>query len=276
MKSTVCYTRAWRDGVPNRSRWIDTMAAFMVFSLWAHAAAGSTSLEGSWYLHGLISGDHVGQVPGWYWLSLNINSVGTVAATSTVHDSMGNAHYTPSLGQFTVSAGRIIMAPNPVSFSGVVNSRGDFLAATATMAPGSSDDVSGYNLLIGVKQGTGYATSDLAGTWRMHGLVSGSASQWRGWVYGTSTVSSTRSISSFDVHNSSGDTNTGSGTAHLTSDGIFTIDQLTNSHGVMSADKKTFVFTRTGEEDSASTSPKSTWVPASPRRILLAAGTCVC
>jgi hypothetical protein len=219
------------------------IVVFLIVSmLGVYGAVGSISLEGPWYVHGLISGDHPAQVPGWYWLSWNIDSAGNITVTSPIHDSLGNAHYTPSLGQFTVRAGRVIMAPNPVSFSGVVNSSGDFLAATATMAPGSSDDVKGYNLLIGVKQGTGYATADLAGTWRMHGLVSGDSPQWRGWVYGTVTMTSTGGLS-YEVHNSSGDTNTGSATAQLASDGIYTISELTGSHGLMSADRQTVVWT---------------------------------
>ena len=244
MKGAMYRAETQCNGVLSRPRMAGTIAALIVVSLGAQVAGGSTSLEGPWYVHGLISGDHPAHVPGWYWLSSSIDSAGTVVATSTVHDSMGNAYYTPWMMQYTAKAGRLVMSPNPINFSGVVNDSGDFIAATATMAPGDIRDVKGYNLFIGVKQGTGYATADLAGTWRMHGLVSGDSPQWRGWVYGTSTMTSTGS-SSFDVHNSSGDNETGSGGAHLTSDGILTMDGLTNSHGLMSVDKKTVVFTST-------------------------------
>jgi len=221
------------------------IAVFLIVSmLGVYGAVGSTSLEGPWYVHGLISGDQPAQVPGWYWLSWNIDSAGNRTATSTVHDSLGNAHYTVGGGSLTASAGRLVISPNLVNFSGVVNTSGDFFAATATMAPGSSDDVKGYNLLIGVKQGSGYATADLAGTWRTHGLVSGDAPQWPGWVYSTVTMTSTGSLS-YEDHNSSGDTDTGSATAQLTSDGIFTISGLTGSHGLMSIDKQTAVWTST-------------------------------
>jgi hypothetical protein len=209
----------------------------------ALAAYGAGDLAGAWRLHGLISGDSPDQHPGWFWMSLAFDSSGNGSATSTVHDSLGNAYYNSTLGRYAINGAGAVTSERIDSFHGVMNAGKDLLMAVATMAPGDWDDVRGYNLQIFTKAGATFTTSNLAGTWRLHGLISGDAPQFTSWMHGTVTASANGSFSYsiYDVEGPSPET--GSAVASLTSDGVFTVPGDPSAHGVMSNDKSLVVFT---------------------------------
>jgi hypothetical protein len=215
------------------------------------ATFATSDLEGAWVYHGLISGKEPDQVPGWYYYSMQVDQAGN-ALFSVVHDSQGNSHYTVRPCKFTVDETGVVTLHDPEGelpfWHGAMNPARDTIVAVATMAPGSIEDVRGYNLQVLEKQVAGaYSTSDLAGTWYAHGLVSGSSyNDWIGWYHLTLCVDR-QGISSVvpgSYLNSFGETDqVSSGTTSITSDGIVTMSQLPSYHGIMSIGKDMCVAT---------------------------------
>jgi len=207
--------------------------------------------EGAWVCHGLISGNEPDQVPGWYYYSMTADKLGN-ARFSTIADSQGNKHHTVRPCQFSVAANGVVSLYDPEGelpfFHGATNPAKDTVVAVATMAPGSIEDIRGYNLLIGEKQVPGaYSTSDLTGTWYMHGLVSSSTySDWTGWYHCTFAVDShgKGSIVPGSYLNSHGETEqAATSLMSMTSDGIITMPSPAGFHGIMSIGKDMSVAT---------------------------------
>ncbi len=98
---------------------------------------------------------------------------------------LGNNAYTPGLGQLSCDANGIVtFVGDSANYEGTLNLQKDMVVATATMAPGHEDDVSGYNLQVWMKNDATYAPTDLAGTWHIHGLYTGDAPAQRpGWYW---------------------------------------------------------------------------------------------
>ncbi len=63
-------------------------AAAMGSVCWADVVPTTSDLAGEWQIHGLASGDQPDETPGWYWLSMQVDSNGLAVATSTIHDSL--------------------------------------------------------------------------------------------------------------------------------------------------------------------------------------------
>jgi len=211
----------------------------------------TADFEGTWVCHGLISGNQPGQVPGWYYYSMTADKFGN-AQFSTIVDSEGNKHYTVRPSQFSVAANGVVSLYDPQGelpfFHGAMNPAKDTIVAVATMAPGSIEDIRGFNLLIGEKQVPGaYGTSDLTGTWYGYGLVSGSTyNQWTGWYHFTSVVDSQgkSSIVPGSYLNSHGETEqAGTSLMSMTSDGIITMPSPVGFHGILGIGKDISVAT---------------------------------
>jgi len=207
--------------------------------------------EGTWVYHGLISGNEPDQVPGWYYLSMTADKFGN-ARFSTIADSQGNRHYTVRPSQFSVAANGVVSQYDPqgelLFFHGAMNPAKDTIVAVATMAPGSIEDIRGYNLMVVEKQVPGaYGMSDLIGRWYVHGLVSGSTyNEWTGWYHLTSVADSQGkgNIVPGSYLNSHGETEqAGISLMSMTGDGIITMSSPTGFHGVMSLGKDMWVGT---------------------------------
>lgn len=202
----------------------------------AGTAFATGDLQGTWVYHGLTSGEPPDARPGWYHGSVTINESGQ-AIYSAVTDSQGQNDYVPNPAEFSVDPNGIVAHLGARSFHGAVNQARDMIVATGTMAPGRDTSVRGYNLLIMVKQAPGaYAIGDLIGTWHIHGLVSGSYSDWRGWYYFSGFAHGTTfSWIANSYVNCKGDTVPAwSGEVNITSDGIVTYPHLSRSHGILS------------------------------------------
>ena len=211
-----------------------------------------SDLAGTWRVHGLISGDDSYR-PGWYYCSVTFDTSANQTFTPIV-DSLGNNDYIPKArGAWAVDeSGGISIPGNPqVEFNGVLSRTKDLIVAVATMAPGRYEDVRGYNLQISQKQPeTPCTTSDLAGTWSVHGLVSGDGSAWRGWYhYEEQTDSAGNRIQIPGSYvNSDGQSNDGAGSEPMTvsSDGIVRLPGVSESHGALSPNKGFIALTQTG------------------------------
>jgi len=209
-------------------------------------------LAGTWRLHGLISGNNSYR-PGWYHCSVTFDTSANPTFTPIV-DSIGNNDYIPKAGgAWAVNeAGEISNPGNPhAEFNGVLSRTKDMIVAVATMSPGRYEDVRGYNLQILQKQSeTSCTTSDLAGTWSMHGLVSGDGSAWRGWYrYDGQTDSAGNRIQIPGSYvNSSSQSNNSAGTEPMTvsSDGTVRLLGVSESHGALSLNKELIILTKNG------------------------------
>ncbi|MHC4489058.1 MAG: YybH family protein [Planctomycetota bacterium] len=207
----------------------------------------TSDLQGTWVYHGLVAGQRPIHQPGWYYGSMTMDSAGN-ATFSPVTDSEGNNDYTPYPAEFSITEDGLVTSPMPkaeIPFNGVMNHGKDMIVAVATMVPGHSDSVRGYNLIVMQKENLGtFTTIDLSGTWYWHGLASGDDTAWKGWFYCMTTVDC---IGSFSVVpgsylNSSGETDIAhSGTMSITSDGIITILAKPDAHGIMNIDKDMIV-----------------------------------
>jgi len=195
----------------------------------------TTDLEGTWYSHGLTSGDNP-QWVGWYHYTWQSNSNGeiTILANSYL-DSDGETEPPAYSGSCAVSDDGIVSCLGDPTFHGVINDSKDFIART--MGTG------GYTFNLSVKRGAAtFSTTDLEGAWYFHGLTSGDSPQWVGWAYGSWNVDSAGNFT-VSVQNSDGDTNNPTGIFSITSEGIVTTEGKASSHGVMSDDKNLIVFT---------------------------------
>jgi hypothetical protein len=210
-----------------------------------------SDLAGTWQVHGLISGDSSDR-PGWYYCSVTFDTNANPIFTNIV-DSMGNSDYVPETRAWAVNkSGEITIPGNPeIQFHGVLCRTKDLIVAVATMSPGRYEDVRGYNLQILQKQPeTTCSTSDLAGTWSMHGLFSGDGSAWRGWYHynGQTDTGGNRTQIPGSYVNSDSQSNDDAGTepTAVLSDGTVRLPNVSGSHGALSPNKRFIVLTRTG------------------------------
>ena len=205
------------------------------------SAFGLADLQGTWNYHGLISGDSPAQTPGWYWGSFTADSTGTVTSASTITDSLGNSSYTPSIGAFNIFTSGIVTNPSAASYRGVMNKNKDMIVATATMAPGASTAVNGYNLQISLKSGGTFSPSDLTGTWNFHQLWSGDGANVNGWVYGTVVVDANGNATVTCGGSSFGCGSSLSTVLTIAATGVVSQTGNPDFHAVMSQDKSMLV-----------------------------------
>jgi len=203
----------------------------------------ASDIEGTWVYHGLISGDAPNQTPGWYHVTFTFNQNGELVSATPITDSMENSGYTPSFPAWDLSSDGIITISGLTEFRGVMNDNKNIIVAVATMCPGESSGVCGYNLMIGVKQGeSSFNTADLKGTWYHHGLVSGDSPQFIGWFYGTFLVDNVGNAV-ISTQSSDGNTYNRNGNLSITNDGIVTSTGESSNHGVMNSNKNLIIYT---------------------------------
>jgi hypothetical protein len=97
------------------------------------------------------------------------------------------------------------------------------------------------------KTGVSYATSDLAGTWKVHSLASGPGAPW--WERGTVTIASDGSFTATTTESNGGGGNP-SGTLAISADGEITAGTIL---GNMDANKTVIVWTDTWTTGSPGT-----------------------
>lgn len=206
----------------------------------------ASDLQGTWVYHGLTSGERPVHLPGWYYGSMTMDTEGN-ATYSPIVDSEGNRDYVPNPAKFALSPDGLVSLPGIESFRGVMNQAKDMIVTTATMAPGQSDGVRGYNLLIMLKRSLGiYTVGDLSGTGYTHALVSASRyDDWDGW-YRFKAITHAGNYTWFpgSYLNCHGDTHQlASGTMSITPDGTVTFPDTPSYHGTLSISRDVTVAT---------------------------------
>jgi hypothetical protein len=204
----------------------------------AMGAFDSNDLAGTWWMHHLNSGDYPAWT-GWSYFKMNIDASGHFAPVPGTYLNSDGDSGTPASGTVGITADGILSVSKDPDSHGVLDWDKDF--AVVTM-----DDNGGYNLSVLQKRSdTTFGTNDIAGRWRLHGVISGDSPQFTSWVYGTMDANDDGSFS-YSVYDVEGPgVTTGSGTAGLAADGVFTIQEMPSAHGVMSDDKETVIMTMT-------------------------------
>ena len=213
------------------------LAGNIGFGMRASASSFLTSnLAGTWDYHMLVSGDSP-QWTGWIYGSWNVGTNG-VASWTSITRSDGDSALPPD-SQIAVSSTGVIMAPG-TDFHGVINAGKDMIVGTMT------DGGGGYSLHIYSKRfEASYETSDLAGTWNSHMLLSGDSPQWMGWTYGSWNVGTNGVASWTSITRSDGDSALPPDSQMaVSSTGVITAPG-TNFHGVMNTGKDMIVGTMT-------------------------------
>lgn len=206
----------------------------------------TADIQGTWNIHSLASG------PGWNgWCrdNLNVSSSGTIApATELCSDGTTN----PQSGMFSIDSNGMISLSSRPSFQGYISKSKDLIVGTMTVTYGGGNS---YYLTIGQKYDptTTYTTSDLAGTWIYHDIVSGS---WNGWCYAQTSIdrtgqaTATRTCSSLTTDNPTfsyhdGSSRMGSSLLSIDSNGIVTDSSDSDFHGFMNKSKNLIIATGT-------------------------------
>lgn len=205
----------------------------------ADSSLSTTNMVGNWYMHGLAVGVKTnGTAPCWFYGTSIIASDGTVSNTKTYSF------------QQTLTDSQTI---NSILPSGVLlpalNIGRRMLMLNGQMIIGVDTDEkpegNAYYLNISQRAGTGpYSTTDLQGTWRLHGLWAFQNGTAAGWSYGSYDVAANGSVQGAEITTSSGPRTQGPFTFSIDGNGIVTIG-TTGFHGVMSQDKKIIVATLT-------------------------------
>jgi len=208
----------------------------------------TADLSGSWFFFGLVTGSTgAGERPGWYWGKKDIDAAGNISFPISVTDSLGS-NFMPPLGTaYSVAADGSITATGSATFHGAMNLDKNLFLVTYTGAPAGPTGVTGYNLQFNIKAGSGFAVSDLAGTWRVQMLTAG-AGGWTGWVRGAMVLDTTgtgiwRSV--IRSNGTSSATSAGGLTLTMAATGLITSPTDPSVHGVMTSDKKLIIATMT-------------------------------
>jgi len=202
----------------------------------------TNDLAGNWSMHGLVSGNGSAW-RGWYRLEGQTDSAGNRTQIPGWYvNSSGQANDSAGTGPMTVSSDGTLRLPGVPGAHGALSPNKALAVLTQT---GHIHGRGGFDLCVGQKRsGVTFRQSDLAGTWSVHGLVSGYDEDWQGWVWGTMEIQADGSYVSA-VLNSSEESQGGSGTVTLSTDGSFAFQTpfTRSSHGMMSGDKEVVVFT---------------------------------
>jgi hypothetical protein len=211
----------------------------------------TSDFEGKWVYHALIAGNEPYQIGRWWHGSMTIDKSGNAIFDSPIIDSEGIKEIPYPL-KISITQGGIIneFDPEDQPLHGAMNQSKDMVVLVDTVIVTSIDDVDipGDALFVVVKQVPGaYNILDLASTWYVHGLVSGSSyDDWIGWYHFTQLIDrhGNSNFVAGSFLNSSGETDqTWSGTISITSDGIITVSNLPTYHGIINLGKDMCVCT---------------------------------
>ena len=209
----------------------------------------TSDLQGTWQIHEIVVQNptsSINKYNGWMHGTLTLNAAGSGSETNIVTTDGSQSDVNDVSLQIS-SFGEITVGTSS-DLHGFMNADKNTIIMTSTEKQGS-----GYALYVLQKNvsATSYSLSDFQGTWQMHGLsVGNSTGAYAGWVYATLTGDASGNfIGSFTGAGGSGNINT---TTSISSEGFITgMNSIgSNVHGFMSADKKTFYITMTGNETS--------------------------
>ena len=206
----------------------------------------TSDLEGTWNLHGLVSGDNPQRPPGWVYGQFDIGSEGNGTCTGEFSDT--EQQFGPVETTHQMSTDGIITDPGGGTFRGVMSNDRKFIVSTSN-GDANGEPGAGYQMHLWAKREStsNFSTADFEGTWYFHDLISGDGPQQEpGWVYGTMTFDSDLNIT-YSTTNHNGQTTSGTMASQLSisNDGIIPDPSNPSAelHGVMSDDKKLLVWT---------------------------------
>ncbi len=221
---------------------------FLIVGTKSVGTFATSDLAGKWVWHGLASGPEVGEASRWWYGSLTFDAHGNGVSNSPFVNSEGPVETLQPL-QISMGSDGIITSPFGISSAhGAMNPGKDLMVSVNTVVVGHTDDsdIPGEMLVVWEKQGTGYTPANLAGTWYVHALVSGSWPDWTGW-YHLASLSDRQGrgeIVSGSYLNSHGETSqTATAQTSIASDGVVRMSNLPSFHGMMDLRKDLWVGT---------------------------------
>jgi len=201
----------------------------------------SADLQGTWQFHVLTSKNPSNYASIAGWMAGTVTVAGVNCSVSVLRSDGTNRNMDISM---------------TISSVGVISMNGEehgFMSAdksTAIMT--GQEDNDGYSMYVMQKQvaGTSYSTADFQGAWQMHGLSAGNSNaEHGGWAHAVLNGDAAGNLTGSFVGVGGGGTINMS--ASISSGGIITglSAMSSDTHGFMSADKKSFYLTMTGSEN---------------------------
>ncbi len=177
----------------------------------------ATDLAGTWYL--IEKADHpTDNGPFWSAMTVTVDATGTVTGGNATN-SFG--------GQFTVTGGTLLIDGDGLVAGGAVSDGGGMFFPAGKLDPAKStlgltvtEGQGDVGLMIGIKGGGTFVTSDLAGTWYFIETADHPTENGPFWSAATVTVDATGTVTGGNATNSFGGSFTVTG-------GTLTIDPAT-------------------------------------------------
>ena len=190
----------------------------------------ASDLQGTWYRQRISSGPS----PEWNRATLTIEAAG---------NNLG-AWESSSGGSGTFSNVLTLLGNGEVRVPG--RDYRLFLTPDKHMLVGVGKDPSGNPVLsLSLRQGSGFTTSDLAGTWKGFSLETGS---FQGWGHSTVVISASGALT-FNGSYSGGDSETFIGKVNMSGTGLVALQEDPSAKGQLNRDKNVLVFT-SGEKNN--------------------------
>ncbi len=216
-------------------------------------------LAGTWYDHALASQPGA---PWWEYGPISVDSNGNFGGTVLQYGSSPDT----MAGQFQIDPNgvmTIVGAPQNPTANGFHHSHmsadKSVIAAVGTWStgvPGTSD------MAILTRQGSNYQTADLAGTWYLHGLFSGSGDSNGDWMSGSLVVQSNGSFSGTVGEHDQPEAV--SGQLQISPNGVITlVGSDADDHITMAANKNIIAMvTTSGDQSSGPQGEMTIWTRA--------------
>ncbi len=191
---------------------------------------------GTWWMHGLTSGDAWG---GWVRAQLEITAAGAVSFVPGTFLTSGGDTDAPPDGSMSITGYGVVGLSYDALAHGIMNLGKHLIVFTMPESDGGGLSV------VQKRSGVAFSTTDLAGTWHLHGLTAGS--EWTGWTYGILEVDDAGALAG-TITEIDDESEVIGGTLSITADGTVTLTEDATFHGTMSDDKDLIVVTMSGEE----------------------------
>ena len=194
-------------------------------------AFSQSDLTGTWYGHTITTG--IEEI--WEYDTTTIDSSGNVSVTMT--NSYGETETETDVAQVSMISTGILKIYGDENFHGTMSP-----ARNVAVFNDTWDDNNTYALTVLAKSGGSYSQADLEGTWYGHTLTTGSG--WQGWEYSIISVDS-EGVATASYTDSDGNSESGSATLNITSNGVVSIEEVNSAHGIVTTDKNIAVLTET-------------------------------
>ncbi len=214
--------------------------------------AGTTfsvsDLGGTWAFNSLASG--AANISWWERASAEFDAAGHLRALAADNGGGSDSIH----ATFALSATGVLTLDGSTTFGGVMDLGKNVIVGTDTWTSGGP----ATEMKIGVRKGASYASTDVAGTWRVCALAAGGGAPW--WMRGTMVAAADGSCS-YDMTEDDGANNTGTGSVSITSGGVVSLSIYgPGGLGVMDASKSVVVTTATWSSGTVGTPELGVWI----------------